>query len=653
MIEDVDFENVHNMEISIKPLMWSQPASRGPGVYQAETAFGTYRIVDQSKLLIDEPFLLELTNAKFLRFATLEAAKEAAQTDHDKRVQSVLAAASLSDGTIVQSNIQHAGLMVKVIPSELDPGELKRQLDEAREEVVFGFYEADHPLFAQGYSKGLHELSSPVTAEECSKYVKQIVELSQAKSRLEAALALGAWQPIETAPMDGTKVDLWARGRRWADARFLLAGEIIDWPRWQVVEERKGPAYLPLRGLDAPTHWMRSPTGPAEDDQQSAVPAQARTTAISGLDKSSASSKEDRGIQGQIMDAAWPKFGGNHQSAEFWNDFGEGVAFTVKTLNAAGFTISGVEPATEDLERRLAVAYQVVGVLAAGPDGESPLFDHPEIVKALDYFSMKKGVESPIPFSYPQFEISEDDQPSEAVDVDFTTKSSALVSDERVRAYKAAFKSYMDRFVAGEINPPTADVGHHATAAGLEAAFRAKDEPVAWQRLCPDGSCSDDFGQNPKWPAEWNRHGSDSRPLYAHPSPSIDALEEELADVQAELAETLADAQKHAVRGDELIKAEWETRKRANALVADKALLEEFIKGKDEALRQWQNSFGNALPGWIVDGRFFTDQKVVDHAFRSNPAANIIRIAWEEDSTGSRCRWVREANSTPVKGTRA
>jgi hypothetical protein len=30
-----------------------------------------------------------------------------------------------------------------------------------------------------------------------------------------------------------------------------------------------------------------------------------------------------------IMDAAWPEFGGNHQTAEFWQGFSAGVTFTL------------------------------------------------------------------------------------------------------------------------------------------------------------------------------------------------------------------------------------------------------------------------------------------------------------------------------------
>lgn len=46
---------------------------------------------------------------------------------------------------------------------------------------------------------------------------------------------------------------------------------------------------------------------------------------------------------GEIMKAAWPEFGGNHQTAEFWQDFNEGVTFTLKHLAA----LEPAEPAAD------------------------------------------------------------------------------------------------------------------------------------------------------------------------------------------------------------------------------------------------------------------------------------------------------------------
>jgi hypothetical protein len=76
------------------------------------------------------------------------------------------------------------------------------------------------------------------------------------------------WQSIETAPKDGTKIDLWVvfpteqpEGKRWADASWREPGQ----------HNCKGPANWtsssgwPLHGLtDKPvaTHWMPIPEGP-------------------------------------------------------------------------------------------------------------------------------------------------------------------------------------------------------------------------------------------------------------------------------------------------------------------------------------------------------------------------------------------------------
>lgn len=54
--------------------------------------------------------------------------------------------------------------------------EIKRLQDE----VVFGFYEEEKPLFAQGYQgAGGCELCEPVTAKEVQGYVDKIQELTK------------------------------------------------------------------------------------------------------------------------------------------------------------------------------------------------------------------------------------------------------------------------------------------------------------------------------------------------------------------------------------------------------------------------------------------------------------------------------------------
>jgi len=71
--------------------------------------------------------------------------------------------------------------------AELRRDAIKRltvERDEARSEVVFGFYEEEHPLFVQGYDKGVHELASPVTSEECAGYINTIIASQADNARL-------------------------------------------------------------------------------------------------------------------------------------------------------------------------------------------------------------------------------------------------------------------------------------------------------------------------------------------------------------------------------------------------------------------------------------------------------------------------------------
>jgi hypothetical protein len=73
------------------------------------------------------------------------------------------------------------------------------------------------------------------------------------------------WQPIETAPKDGTVIDLWGYGwngkyRRMANCRWydeLGDGEFTGWEQ----EYAESPSYRNLRGVTF-THWMPLPPPP-------------------------------------------------------------------------------------------------------------------------------------------------------------------------------------------------------------------------------------------------------------------------------------------------------------------------------------------------------------------------------------------------------
>jgi hypothetical protein len=73
-------------------------------------------------------------------------------------------------------------------PSILPSDDVMTELERVKEEVVFGFYEDQYPIYAQGYRVGAHELSSPITAEEANGMVNQIIDLQRELAETKAAL---------------------------------------------------------------------------------------------------------------------------------------------------------------------------------------------------------------------------------------------------------------------------------------------------------------------------------------------------------------------------------------------------------------------------------------------------------------------------------
>jgi hypothetical protein len=73
--------------------------------------------------------------------------------------------------------------------------------------------------------------------------------------------ALGPqWQPIETAPRDGTKFDLWIE----RDSYRVTDAYWSDLQGWWCTDGDYGPEEpLPLAIVPAPTHWMPLPAPPA------------------------------------------------------------------------------------------------------------------------------------------------------------------------------------------------------------------------------------------------------------------------------------------------------------------------------------------------------------------------------------------------------
>ena len=76
---------------------------------------------------------------------------------------------------------------------------------------------------------------------------------------LEAALS---WQPIETAPMDGTEVDLWRGKHRFPNCHHHCG----EWLWWNTTSVDDEPSWLKVKD---PTHWLPLPPGPEPEPERS------------------------------------------------------------------------------------------------------------------------------------------------------------------------------------------------------------------------------------------------------------------------------------------------------------------------------------------------------------------------------------------------
>lgn len=102
------------------------------------------------------------------------------------------------------------------------------------------------------------------------------------------------WQPIETAPKDGTTIDLWINGRRWPDCFWgkpdhdcAEAGQYCD-SDWHRAEPGWVDQIFPDFISGKPSHWMLAPDGPS-------VPAGNAAKAAQSKPKSSVSGQPSKG----------------------------------------------------------------------------------------------------------------------------------------------------------------------------------------------------------------------------------------------------------------------------------------------------------------------------------------------------------------------
>lgn len=94
---------------------------------------------------------------------------------------------------------------------------------------------------------GLCHGGSPHYCPNCDRSFKAIA----------SAHKLQAWQPIETAPKDGTRIMA-------IDGRHLVA--VAKWVSYTVDGEERG-GWLGMPGIEPPTFWMPLPAPPKERQQ--------------------------------------------------------------------------------------------------------------------------------------------------------------------------------------------------------------------------------------------------------------------------------------------------------------------------------------------------------------------------------------------------
>lgn len=78
---------------------------------------------------------------------------------------------------------------------------------------------------------------------------------------------MNGWKPIESAPRDGSRVDLWVsygdgEGDRVPDCWWQDGGWAFDW------HHDRGSIAMSLGWAEAPTHWMPLPTPPEPPERQ-------------------------------------------------------------------------------------------------------------------------------------------------------------------------------------------------------------------------------------------------------------------------------------------------------------------------------------------------------------------------------------------------
>lgn len=143
---------------------------------------------------------------------------------------------------------------------------------ESREKE-FGIVEIGHPWEDE---QGLAEVitvdtanyyDSPAASKIAAFIVaanpKSIAALLAELDRLRSASRQEGWQPIETAPKDGTEVLLWLRAP-WSRVEQLCWREEIGGWLVKGIDPKDAEG---MCGALVPTHWMRLPAAPNQSQE--------------------------------------------------------------------------------------------------------------------------------------------------------------------------------------------------------------------------------------------------------------------------------------------------------------------------------------------------------------------------------------------------
>lgn len=90
---------------------------------------------------------------------------------------------------------------------------------------------------------------------------KAAIAIRAQAEHIAALESMVAWRPIETAPKDGTHIDLWAGEERVADCRWNVRSKRWEYWAWGDFD---GMAMVKVDYN--PTHWMPIPAAPLKED---------------------------------------------------------------------------------------------------------------------------------------------------------------------------------------------------------------------------------------------------------------------------------------------------------------------------------------------------------------------------------------------------